>query len=780
MSVGVLGGIQDGSLDVEGACFRIASAKNEDQVLPAERLRHEFPSLAGLGVAREGGFHQRRRVEFGFHGFHQIISGVLGAAEACVFFFGFSDLTVDLVARGFGKGIEEFLEALGLAEFAGENGMDGHGEDYGSVVCISFPNGVYNIAHFDLSRLPTGDRSFFMGVLSSMATRESCIATIKKFRAKQGIEATDENTIATIHLMNTHGLDVHAALDQSSRNANDNGIDAWYYDPNKRELFIYQSKLSDSRSTALKGLRDLDRACAWIQQVVVKGSVERVPDDNHCLFNLYTHLAKERDLLKRVNLVLISPFDPNDLEDTDEYGDFERELVNVPLNKFLSERQGRLNFACKEYNLEQGIPHEIKVYPIPKIADARITLRNKAHLDIAFVTLYSLVELYRQRGDILFDKNVRLSLIHSKEARDRLLTPMEGTLDQITSGKISPSIFPFYHIGVTLAAFSSGTSDDGETLDLEAPSIINGCQTIAIAHDYLKRLERQKNEEAIALFHQVRVIAKVVVGTSNEELKEITNSNNRQNPIENWQLFSNEGIHIEIEAALKDLGVFYERQKGKFESVMRNTDNAKHYWATNGTYVKIMDLAQVIALSRSNLQAAAKPSDIFSNKENHDKTFDRSIPRFPHDIIFVSNLFKALKRGLNNYLELPTHANSNAPVIFKKPIVRHHVYRLALLSFYQNSARTSMLSEFSSYLTKIASAKLVDEAQAFYQKVVFKTRNWYTQESKDLTTEISKKKMDAFFANVAFELGLDPVDGSLPFTSKGIDGGGSRAMRASK
>jgi hypothetical protein len=32
------------------------------------------------------------------------------------------------VARGFGEGIEKFLEAFGLAEFAGESGVDGHGE----------------------------------------------------------------------------------------------------------------------------------------------------------------------------------------------------------------------------------------------------------------------------------------------------------------------------------------------------------------------------------------------------------------------------------------------------------------------------------------------------------------------------------------------------------------------------------------------------------------------------------------------------------------------------
>ena len=103
------------------------------------------------------------------------------------------------------------------------------------------------------------------------------------------------------------------------------------------------------------------------------------------------------------------------------------------------------------------------------------------------------------------------------------------------TGKKSPAIFPFYHIGVTISAASSSTKEEDSYLNLEAPSIINGCQTITIANEYLKRLERQKDEPALERFREIKVVAKVVVGTTTDELKEITNSNNRQNPIENWQ-----------------------------------------------------------------------------------------------------------------------------------------------------------------------------------------------------------------------------------------------------
>lgn len=603
-----------------------------------------------------------------------------------------------------------------------------------------------------------------------MLKKEDCLKVVRSFRAKHGFEATDENTIATIHLMNSHGIDANAALDQSSRSSSDHGIDAWYYGETNCQLFIYQSKLTESKALTLKGLNDLDFARKWIEQIVIDDTVETIPSENHCLWNLYTRVSQVRHTLKEIHFVLLSLFDKNDLEDAGEYQEFEKALIKSELNSFVRESlRGKLIVDATHYDLQGGVPREIKTYPINRIPNAQVELRRNAHLDLAYVTLYSLIELYRQRGNVLFDKNVRLSLINSKEARERLVTPMDNTLDLITSGKVSPNIFPFYHIGVTISAASS-TNDDANLLNLEGPTIINGCQTITIANEYLKKLEKQKDEDALAKFRQIQVIAKIVVGTTNEELKEITNSNNRQNPIENWQLFSNEPIHIEIEASLKDIGVFYERQKGKFASLLKNVDSAKYYYNTNGTFVEVVDLGQIIALSRHNLQWAAKPSEVFLNKDNHDTIFDHSIPSYPRDIVFVSNLFKSMKRGLNTYLDLPTHASSNAPAIFKKPIVRAHTYYLALLYFYQSPNKRFVRSSFSTSLTKIASTKLVDELQSsFYPKVVTRIKNWYTEESKNLESEVSKKKMENFFSTMAIELGIDTVEGAVPFSAKSID-----------
>lgn len=605
-----------------------------------------------------------------------------------------------------------------------------------------------------------------------MLSKDLCLKAARKFRAKHGLDTADENLVATIHLMNVHGIDAHAALDQSSRGANDSGIDAWFYDDGNRRLLIYQSKLTEAKSQTLRGFDDLNRARQWLEQVIVCGAVENVPSDNPCLFNLYTRLSAVREDVRRVEFILVSLFDQNELEDNSEYRDFEREVSQSQLYAFMRQsRNGTVAIQATQYNLEPCVPVGPKVYQIDKIQDSRVVLRKGAHLDLAYLTLSSLVDLYRQRGDILFDKNIRLSLVETKEGRKRLVHPMEHTLDQITKGELSPNIFPFYHTGVTIAALASSTDD--QSLNLEAPSIINGCQTISIANEYLKKLERQKNEAAIRVFRQIKVVAKVVIGTTTDELREITNANNRQNPIDDWQLFCNEPIHIEIEAALKDCGVFYERQKGKFASVMKNADNAKHYYNTNGTFIQVTDLGQIIALARQNLSWVAKPGDIFVNKDNHDKLFDRAIPRFTRDIVFAWNLYKAMKRGLNTYLEIPVHANSNAPLIFKKQILRAHVFYLALLHFYQNDNRRSARADFSTALCKIANPRLVDQMEGFYQKIVTKIKNWYTSESKDLSIEVSRKQMDAYFGGLAVDLGID-VEGQIPFSSKAIDWGDYR------
>jgi hypothetical protein len=126
LAVGVLLTFQQRALEIAGAGFGEAAAEDGDEILPAKRLRHEFPSLSGAGVADERGGEQRRRIEFGCHDFGQEFNGLLDATLAGFFFFDCEDEVVELFAGGVGEGVKEFQEPFGFGEFAGEGGVDGH------------------------------------------------------------------------------------------------------------------------------------------------------------------------------------------------------------------------------------------------------------------------------------------------------------------------------------------------------------------------------------------------------------------------------------------------------------------------------------------------------------------------------------------------------------------------------------------------------------------------------------------------------------------------------
>jgi hypothetical protein len=606
-----------------------------------------------------------------------------------------------------------------------------------------------------------------------MIKKEVCLKKIREFKIKHSIDASDENVISTIHLMNENGLEQNAAKDQSSRSANDNGIDAWFYNDKTNELYIYQSKLSESKGLVLNGLNDLYRSSEWLEKIIIDGSLEKIPVDNHMLYGLYSKLSQVKELLKNIVFVLLSVFDDNELEDDSAVENFYEKMSKTRLNKYISDvLNGKIQIVLQQYSLNTTIPNKIKRYEINTLENSRIALRSESFLQLSYVSLISLIELYRQRGDVLFDKNVRLSLINTKEIKGRLLHPLFDTLDAICNGTLSPAIFPFYHIGVTISAIRG---DEGKNLlfTLESPSVINGCQTITLSHEYLKKIENEKDEDEkkikLQRFKQIQVIAKVVIGVSEEELKEITNANNRQNPIENWQLFSNDSIHVAIETSLKERGIFYERQKGKFDAVMKVVDNVRNYPNTNGTYIKVEQLAQIIALARRELQYAAKVSLVFEQKKNHDLIFDAKIDRYPKDMVFCFNTLKSLTRGLSNYLKLPTHAENNyTQLIFVKPIVKIHLFHLGLIYYYQGKNNGTIRFDFSKSLSKIANTTFVqDTEQFFYPKIITKIKNWYLEESNKLDVEVSQKKMDSFFKDLFLELKLDYA-AHMPFTDSSL------------
>lgn len=592
-----------------------------------------------------------------------------------------------------------------------------------------------------------------------MSILERSTEKIRAFKVKHGLSDKEHDLITAIHLMNEHQVDKDTALDQSSRSSNDNGIDGWFLNEDDYELHIYQSKYSESKSIILDGLDSLTKAGAWLDQAIIKGELNKAPQ-NHAIINLIKILSVKKDSLKRINFVLISPYKESDLIDIRGFEQGEAKFRNSEFFKNFNKNGVKINYEIRPYNFSSSVSTTVRKYPVKKIPQTTIKLEDGAQLDLSYVNLYSLIKLYEQRGDVLFHKNVRLSLYSFKDSKHRVVSPMKETLNEICNGNLDPTIFPFFHGGITISAIRTEDCDNDNEAVLESPFVLNGCQTITIAHHYFKEIE--KEHEKVERFKKINLIAKIVSGAESKIVREITICNNRQNPIEDWQLFSNDPIHCNIEDSLKDLGVFYERQKGKFQSIVKKTEEYAQYNNTNATFVSLELLGQIISVCKRDHQFSAKPSLIFISPDHHARIFDENIHKYPEDIIYCFNLFKAVKRATENAIQ-EIYSDQEIINIFKKPIVRSHIWWVLLLFHYQ---RKPVFEKAASQLYRTIPNEFVIEIQKFAEReIIRKVKNFYEQNC-GLKGEVSVKKLTPFFEKELAEGNrIDYKKGSLPFSN---------------
>ena len=588
---------------------------------------------------------------------------------------------------------------------------------------------------------------------------ELTMQTVADFKSRHGLaDETDRSIVTTIHLMNAHQVDLAGAQERTSRGGSDHGIDGWYLDGSAGSLFVYQSRLGSTRGQVLKGLENLLEAAEWI------GSLWHAPESsrpslNTAINNLTNVLTSPSEGVRRVELVLLSALPVAEIEDTDEVAYARTDCGKTSLFKTLKQEGGKLTLQAGNFDLDSGGIGEATPYDVATLQSTHLALGKRSELLVTIVSLYSLVALLRKRGNLVFEKNVRLHL-NTKESRTRVEHPLETTLTAITDGKLDPNFFPAYHVGVAITASACELNGSDGRLVLESPYIINGCQTVSVAHRFLAKLEKAKQVDKIERFKSIHVIAKVVTRAPEDQLREIATCNNRQNPIDAWQLFSNDPIHVEIEAALRDQGIFYERQKGKFASqTPAQLQNA--FQNTNGTFVELVGLGQGIAVCRRELALAAKPSEIFASKEGHDELFSADLPSRTSDVVWTFNAMKALKRSLTEYIKQATHADETSQSILSRPVVRQGLYHVAMLHLIQK--RDDLHWQFISKLYKRASPTIVDALEPVWKRSVAKMKRFCTDEAEGSKGEVSLKRLDEYVQELADQLGLSP-SGPMPFT----------------
>jgi hypothetical protein len=269
-------------------------------------------------------------------------------------------------------------------------------------------------------------------------------------------------------------------------------------------------------------------------------------------------------------------------------------------------------------------------------------------MHVAFARLVDLHQMYSDMGQRFFERNIRYGLGDS-EAVNRAIS---RTLKEIVlDDRESPAVFSFNHNGITL--FAERLEEVGGYYHITAPRLLNGAQTMTTFQEFLaKNKDNKRLEERREALNAVHVLCKVITRADQDFVTSVTKNNNRQNPVEPWNLHANDLIQLQIQDMLRDeLGIFYERQENAFEN-LRAGDGEMEDITEEGRAIELVKLAQTFLVSDGNVAALSNMRRIFEDDSAYEQVFNPGrLKAEPRQIVLCYKIQIRLRRLLREIEE---------------------------------------------------------------------------------------------------------------------------------
>lgn len=490
---------------------------------------------------------------------------------------------------------------------------------------------------------------------------------VTAFWKKTGF-GSSEHCFPAWYLCQKYKTTESVAMRQSSDGNYDFGMDAYYLDrgeDQRPKLVIIQAKFSDSLGEVIKGFKDLQRVIPKIKDAL--DSIEpTIPIENKVLTNLRGDVnrldSKALDKLGFEFVVI-------------HLCDEEKDVILNRTRKSRDELLGALEDVFSESEIVEIGPQDMGVIHRPPdaiylpLSLESVTLirgdgHERAQMYYGIGRLHELVEIYKQRRDSLFEKNVRY-FINSKKnvSGEGPSAKMQETLERIcVKAEDEPASFALYHNGITVFAQDVREVSSGR-IEVKEPYVLNGCQTIRTAFNF-RYISYGKKENLInKKWQEVSVPLRIITTRDPEMVRTITANNNRQNPISPIALRANESEQLELELKFRDKGIFYERQEGAFADLKSRKPQilAEEYKHTANRCVKIEELARAITATSGDLNLAHHSSRIFESNKYYGSCFSKKHLSSVVFLTFLQNLHDVIFVVLHSDLNLQQINNGPKP-----------------------------------------------------------------------------------------------------------------------
>jgi hypothetical protein len=135
----------------------------------------------------------------------------------------------------------------------------------------------------------------------------------------------------------------------------------------------------------------------------------------------------------------------------------------------------------------------------------------------------------------------------------------------------------------------------------------------------------------------LRVLCKVITNAAPEFVTNVTINNNRQNPVEPWNLHANDLIQLELQDEFRQqLGVYYERQENALANL--SFEEKEEAGIVETKAVEMVKLAQTFLVVDGNIDKLSRMREVFEDDKLYAQVF--SPQRLSSDLYRVLLCYK--------------------------------------------------------------------------------------------------------------------------------------------
>jgi hypothetical protein len=491
-----------------------------------------------------------------------------------------------------------------------------------------------------------------------MVITEGQVAQVaSELKSRRG--GVDNDYFGLLFLEKEFKLSRDDASEQIAYGGNDFGIDGYHVDRQAKNLHLLQFKFSKS----------VDQFIGSMQRLITAG-LARVFDaksqqaENPILREIKSKLYELRNVIDTVYLEFIFTGDPDKAQENEALQKLREDLQS---RSYLTQAYfGRAVPIIVRFRSTLKRGHEELYtplsFPLGMSGDLSSAGPDGQTMHIGFVKLRDLHTMFVAMKERFLDRNIR-SLLSGRKPGDetavnrRLIKAFE---EIVISRKTDPAVFAFNHNGVTLfAELFEGAEGDYRITE---PRLLNGAQTIGSFDAFI----RSHKDNAILAqstdkIDAIKVMCKVITRSDQDFITTVTICNNRQNPVEPWNLRANDMIQLQLANRFREeVGLFYERQENAFEHF--SDEELQEKGLKTGDAVELVRLAQTFLVTDGSIDKLSRMTEVFENDKSYEQVF--SPARLTADFRAICLCYKLqfklrllvqsiVDRGQNKYAFLP-------------------------------------------------------------------------------------------------------------------------------